>query len=97
MGSNNDVLQVMGKNQAFGPTTAAYGITVFAGLNAMAIKIVSGGGTFEIGSSAGSAQGSGYPLGSNEIFTMDQRGTLWCMVTGATMIMGIVQGKTAGT
>ena len=95
-----DINGYIASRLTFGPTVAPYGITVLAGQNSILLKQVSGG-TLEIVSGSSFAAGAtlagtGYPFGSNEILGLDSAGTVWVLASGATSILALVQGRSAG-
>jgi hypothetical protein len=76
-------------------TTSVYAFTVSPGQNAMIFKLLSGG-TFEIVSGSSFVAGNGYPLGANEVLTLDASGTIYGMASGATVVLATLKGRSAG-
>lgn len=68
------------------------------------IKIFSGGGTLEIvppvlsGAStpASAGHGTGYPVGANEVVSIGGPAVFYLAATGATMVVAMTLGRTAG-
>lgn len=96
---SDDLYGAYGLRLTLGPTTAPYGFTSLAGQNSILMKMVTGG-TFDIGtgstSSGATLAGTGYMMTTNEVLTLDNRGTIYGIVSGATVILCILRGKSHG-
>lgn len=67
------------------------------------LKIISGGGTLEIvpiptalSGSGTAGWGLGYPVGANEVVSIPGPALTYLAATGATMVVGVIQGYTNG-
>lgn len=98
--------------QGIGATRFAVGLSQVLRISPSAyqyaetIKIIAGGGTLEVVAiqfsgtstlvSSSLAWGTGYPLGSNEVFNVGGAATFYLAATGATMTAAMILGYTSG-
>lgn len=94
MGRETDIA-IMAAERIVMATNSYTSIPAFAGQVAVTIKLLAGG-TLEIGGS-GNTYGTGYPLASTEVQSIDNSGNFYLFASGATCTVAILRGKTTGT
>lgn len=96
MSRNADIYSTFGERITIGTgaSLGVYDITAKAGQAAIQLKLLSGG-TLEIGDTSATF-GTAYPMSTNEVYSCDCSGRMRLLSSGATCIVGVLRGKTAG-
>lgn len=93
MAKDDDVHSGLGQRFAIG-LSQIVGVTVTSGQCAAIYKYFSGG-TLEIGG-ATLTWGNGYVFSPGEAIAMDSAGTFYFAATGATVVLMVLRGRSAG-
>lgn len=94
-----DVAQVVSERIVVG-LSSIVGVSIIAYQSSVMLKILSGGGSLEIGgtyslsagSSAAFTWGNGYLLGTSEIAEWNSTGMFFLAATGATITVALMRG-----